>query len=600
MSSVILALVAIVTTLIYHRVIEPLFISPLSKIPGPKLYALTKWRLALDEWNGERTRSIEKLHRQYGPVVRIGPSEVHFNSTTALRTIYGAGSAFEKTVFYRIFDAYGKQNLFSFRSSRGHADRRKLLSNIYSKSSVLKAPYAPIVEGKARQYLDYIDAQDSKGAELFRSLHYFALDTVSHVLYGPRFGATSAMTGESSHRAILGDIFDPARRRFIWFALHLNTLTEWMYARPGLVERLLRPFLPMQKPITFTGVREHTLKAWEEFNLAATNDNLGMGEDGTIASLLFKHYVNPQSRRLEGIEIASECSDHLLGGLDTTANTLMFLIWALSLQKNKKYQEKLIEEVCGLPEGSRYEDFVVSVAIADKLVYVNAVIKEALRLYAPIQATLPRSSRLDTTIDGYIVPARTVVGISPYSLHRNEQVFDEPLEFNPERWLTQDASKAKMDKWFWAFASGSNLCIGKNLVLAEMTALITAIYRKYTTSIIPGFENLTPVVTSRFEIFYDETMPRMKNVSVVLYLLFFLPANTEYRSTNVGLTSRSILLNYTYKRYYIYIYTKLLTGIPEGFCPILICFPSSPRAFVAASTTLIPRYGSFRVFTQIT
>ncbi|CAD0100074.1 unnamed protein product [Aureobasidium mustum] len=41
--------------------------------------------------------------------------------------------------------------------------------------------------------------------------------------------------------------------------------------------------------------------------------------------------------------------------------------------------------------------------------------------------------------------------------------------------------------------------------MAEMTALTVGIYREYTTSIAPGFENKTPGITSRFEVFYDET-----------------------------------------------------------------------------------------------
>lgn len=45
--------------------------------------------------------------------------------------------------------------------------------------------------------------------------------------------------------------------------------------------------------------------------------------------------------------------------------------------------------------------------------------------------------------------------------------------------------------------------------MAEMTALTVGIYREYTTSIAPGFENKTPGITSRFEVFYDETFPEV-------------------------------------------------------------------------------------------
>src|ERR1700761_2378872 len=78
----------------------------LRKVPGAWLYSVTRYRLAWDAWKARSVHAVNKLHREYGPVVRIGPSEVSFNSLSSLRTIYGAGSGFERTSFYRMFDAY--------------------------------------------------------------------------------------------------------------------------------------------------------------------------------------------------------------------------------------------------------------------------------------------------------------------------------------------------------------------------------------------------------------------------------------------------------------------------------------------------------------
>ncbi len=46
--------------------------------------------------------------------------------------------------------------------------------------------------------------------------------------------------------------------------------------------------------------------------------------------------------------------------------------------------------------------------------------------------------------------------------------------------------------------------------MAEMTTLVAAVYRKYETSLAPGFEDKTPAITSRFETFYDETVPQVE------------------------------------------------------------------------------------------
>ncbi len=218
----IVLLIALLAAAVFHFFVEPLYINPRGKIPGPKLYALTKWRLAYDERNGLRTRTIHALHEQYGPVVRIGPNEVHFNSLSALRTIYGAGSGFERTGFYRMFDVYGKQNLFTFHSVRAHSQRKKLVANAYSKSLMVKGPAASMVASRVSDYLRLIESKGSQPHEIFSSLHYFSIDTITHFLYGDRFGGTSAMLGKVEHQSLLNDIVDPARRHLSWLVVSIR------------------------------------------------------------------------------------------------------------------------------------------------------------------------------------------------------------------------------------------------------------------------------------------------------------------------------------------------------------------------------------------
>jgi cytochrome P450 len=50
--------------------------------------------------------------------------------------------------------------------------------------------------------------------------------------------------------------------------------------------------------------------------------------------------------------------------------------------------------------------------------------------------------------------------MSPYTLHRNGEVFKDPLAFNPDRWFGEAKNVAEMKKWFWAFSSGGRMCIG--------------------------------------------------------------------------------------------------------------------------------------------
>ncbi|KAM5367871.1 hypothetical protein ACJZ2D_009782 [Fusarium nematophilum] len=504
-SSIIAAFLVAAMFFIKYLLLDPLFLSPLSRIPGPNSYALTKWRLAYEDWKGTRTRTLEKLHSKYGPAVRIGPHEVSFNSLTALRTIYGPGSRYGRTAFYRMFDVYGEQNLFTFHSPKEHGERKKMLSHAYSKSAILKGPTTRMVEEKTRQYLELIASEPAHISDVFTTLHYYSLDNITEFIYG-KYGSTSAIQGSSSHRALILDIMHPSRRRLSWFWVHFPALTRWLYTRTGLIDRLVKPILPMQRPTTYTGIRNFALHAFQDFRSDAEAGNLVQQTSGEEASILTRLWRSPDG--MSGMQMASECADHFLAGIDTTSDTLMYLVWSLSLPRNERFQDKLRDELLRLPEASLNQHGYPKADASDRCTYLNAVIKETLRLYAPLPSSEPRSLDAESVIDGYTIPAGTVVGISPFILHRNPQVFKDPLEFNPDRWLGPDA--AELTRWFWAFSSGGRMCIGMHLAMAEMTTLAATLYREFRTSIAPGFEDITPGITARVEVFYDERFPQIK------------------------------------------------------------------------------------------
>ena len=213
----------------------------------------------------------------------------------------------------------------------------------------------------------------------------------------------------------------------------------------------------MAKPVTYSGIRAHTLQAMQAYRDADQASRI-KAQRFVIAELCEaarKHEIP-----MDDLDVASECADHLFAGIDTTSDTLMFFIWSLSLSHNALVQQRFIEECQSIPE----QDLLgatVSLKTADGMPYFNAVVKETLRLYAPLPASEPRSSPVGTVIDGYSIPQRTVCSMAPYSLHRNESVFSEPLKWKLERWLCgRKEEVAEMGRWFWAFSSGARMCIG--------------------------------------------------------------------------------------------------------------------------------------------
>jgi hypothetical protein len=101
----------IVLGLAVAYVVYQTFIHPLSKFPGPPIASLTNWWKIYHTYRLDLHEAVLALHHRYGPVVRIGPNDLHFWEPEAITAIYKAGRAMPKTEFYDSFTTFNP-NLF--------------------------------------------------------------------------------------------------------------------------------------------------------------------------------------------------------------------------------------------------------------------------------------------------------------------------------------------------------------------------------------------------------------------------------------------------------------------------------------------------------
>lgn len=99
-------------------------------------------------------------------------------------------------------------------------------------------------------------------------------------------------------------------------------------------------------------------------------------------------------------------------------------------------------------------------ASLEQLPFLTAVLTESLRL-APGLVTRMARVAPDRIImfRNYAIPAGTPVGMSPYLMHVDEELFDEPHAFKPERWLDTEKRK-KLNQTYAPFSKGSRICMG--------------------------------------------------------------------------------------------------------------------------------------------
>lgn len=177
------------------------------------------------------------------------------------------------------------------------------------------------------------------------------------------------------------------------------------------------------------------------------------------------------ARSLTLPQVKAMLLDTVTGGTDTT---ISMVEWAMAevLQNPNvlaNVQEELTE-IVGLKG-------LVEEAHFPKLKYLNAVVKETLRLHPPIPLLVPHCPSETSTIGGYSVPKGARVFLNVYTIHRDPQLWEDPLLFQPERFLSRSDAE-KMDYLgnhfqYLPFGSGRRICPG--IPLAErMSVLVLA------------------------------------------------------------------------------------------------------------------------------
>jgi hypothetical protein len=106
---------------------------PLRSIPGPFLAKLTGAWVVVLELSGHRSTTIHKLHKKYGPVVRLAPNELSFDSPQALKEIYSANSKYLKAPVY---DSLGFLSTFTTRNRDDYRVMKKRIIPSFSPASI--------------------------------------------------------------------------------------------------------------------------------------------------------------------------------------------------------------------------------------------------------------------------------------------------------------------------------------------------------------------------------------------------------------------------------------------------------------------------------
>ncbi|KAJ8752070.1 hypothetical protein K2173_001097 [Erythroxylum novogranatense] len=225
-------------------------------------------------------------------------------------------------------------------------------------------------------------------------------------------------------------------------------------------------------------VEEHVNDRKQRNNIPDQVDRDGHEKD-LVDVLLQLQMDDMASFPLTNHSIKAIILDMFAAGTDTTYTVLE---WAMSaLIKHPRVMKELQNEI----RQTTLNKSKITEADLQKMPYLKAVMKETLRLYPPIPLLVPRKSTQDVKIKGYDIAAGTVVFTNAWAIGRDPEVWDQPEEFRPERFLNTSVDFKGHDFQLIPFGAGRRGCPGISFAIATNELLLANLVNLFDWT-LPG------------------------------------------------------------------------------------------------------------------
>ncbi|KAJ6032478.1 cytochrome P450 monooxygenase [Penicillium herquei] len=455
-SGIVAALAAIVLVHAIWKAFYNVFLHPLRAFPGPALLGMSRipycWRLL----RGTLPYDILDLHNKYGDVVRIAPNELAFSNVTALKEIMGHrhGEEFRKLKsFYRPVDASPVNVVNAEREE--HSILRRQLAHGFSEKSMREQE--PVING----YIDLLIqrlhescAAGTKALNLTAWYNWTTFDIIGDLAFGEPFGCLQ----NSEDHPYVHLIFQSARAGTIFITVGFYPLLNKLFWA-------LMPKFVLARYIRQTQLSMEKLQRRME---------PGNERSDLIEALLGKK----EELNLSLDNLQSNANVFIIGGSETTATLLAGVTYLLL--SNPAALEKLTKEV----RSTFDKEQEITMVSVNQLTYMLACLNEALRLYPPIAAGLPRLvPSKGHVILGKYVPGNTIVALHHWAMYHNDKHFTDPYSFVPERFLGDPRYANDEFEILQPFSVGPRNCLGRNLAYAEMRIILARIIYNFDMSL---------------------------------------------------------------------------------------------------------------------
>ncbi|KAI2468304.1 cytochrome P450 [Annulohypoxylon bovei var. microspora] len=464
---------------------------PLARYPGPLLAACTDWYTVFWHVSGNRHLELHRQHGKHGKYVRFGPNSLSINSAIASRDLHDVNANTSKSTMYTASKRFfGAEMSMAIIDVKVHAFRRRVNMSVMTPDAVRT------LGNKVKSHVDFflenieksiVGNMKSKretvwscGLDMASLVGYLIADIMGDVT----FSQTWNVQRDAKNRHFVHDV--PKGVSGMILCGHMLSLFTF-----DLHRLLFRDLI--------NGVSKLNALSLSFSSKRLEEHNEGISRDDFWEALMAAR--DPKTGKgFTREELVSEACLFTAAGTDTlitaVSSTLFYLTHAPhALERLTREIRDAFPTAIGQFAGSELQ----------QATYLTACIDEALRLCPPIPSILPRQvGPGGMVVDGEFFPQSVVLGIPHYSLHRNEEYFEEPLAYKPERWLVdeqeleRDATQGIRDSYpglkpgvgqamaYTPFGVGRYSCIGKQMAYQEVSYILARIIWTFDLRLEPG------------------------------------------------------------------------------------------------------------------
>ncbi|PSS02083.1 cytochrome P450 [Coniella lustricola] len=435
----------------------------LRHISGPRSAGFSKWWMLRNTLGGSMHLALKAACEAHDHLARIAPNTLVTDDPEVIKRQWAVRSKYTKSDWYDAvrFDP-SRDNIISLRDDEQHnALRAKMAAGYAGKENEglehgIDRGIVAFIEMIERKYVS--EGAIYRPMDLARKSQYLTLDIIGDLAFGKDFG----------HLAEDKDVFEYIDQTEASMPVMMLVGVFPVLARIAR-SRLLRRFMPSENDPHGFGKFIGVAKQVVADRLLAKDPE----RNDMLASFL-RHGLTRE-------EAEGEALVNIIAGSDTTATAIRTTM--LYLMSSPQAYRKLAHEVRTAAAQGRLSSPITDEE-ARNLPYLQAVIKEGLRVFPPVTGLMPTVVPPGgDVIRGVPVPEGTEIGWSAFGVQHNKEVYGIDAEtFRPERWLDvkdEEQLRSMTSTWELVFKYGKWQCLGKTVALMELNKVFVEILRRY-------------------------------------------------------------------------------------------------------------------------